>query len=91
MNKQINDPVNHPSHYTDGKFEVIDIIEEKLGMDGLRGFCLGNCMKYMSRSGKKDVNKTLQDLEKGAWYLNHYIKRVKVVEDKQLQEDLKNE
>ena len=24
-----NDPVNHPSHYTDGKIEVIDFIEDK--------------------------------------------------------------
>ncbi len=68
--------VNHPSHYTSGKYEVIDIIEDQLGLDGLRGFCLGNSIKYICRSGKKDVSKTIEDLEKADWYLNHYIKKL---------------
>lgn len=63
-----NDPVNHPSHYTDGKIEVIDFIEDK----GL-GFCLGNAVKYISRAGKKDPAKTVEDLKKAAWYLNREI------------------
>lgn len=27
--KKVNDPVNRPSYYTDGKIEVIDFIEDK--------------------------------------------------------------
>lgn len=69
-----DDPVNHPSHYTSGRFEVIDIIRDQLGLDGLRGFCLGNTIKYICRAGKKDPKKTRQDLEKAEWYLNHYLK-----------------
>lgn len=68
-----NDPVNHPSHYTSGKYEVIDIIEDQLGPDGIRGFCLGNAVKYICRAGKKDPAKTRQDLEKAIWYINHYL------------------
>ena len=68
----MSDPVNHPSHYTDGKIEVIDFIEDKN-----LGFHLGNTVKYISRSGKKDQNKTIQDLEKARWYLDRYINKLK--------------
>ena len=44
----MTDSVNHPSHYTDGKIEVIDFIEDK----GLN-FHRGNAAKYISRAGKK--------------------------------------
>lgn len=70
-----NDPVNHPSHYTDGKIEVIDFIEDK----GL-GFHLGNAVKYIARAGKKDPSKTVQDLEKARWYLDREIRRRKAEE-----------
>lgn len=72
-----HDPVNHPSHYTSGKFEVIDIIQDQLGLEGMGNFCLGNAIKYICRAGKKDKAKTIQDLEKAVWYLNHYIDEVK--------------
>lgn len=64
----IDDPVNHPAHYTDGSIEVIDFIEDK----GL-GFHLGNAVKYIARSGKKDPAKTVEDLKKAVWYLNRRI------------------
>lgn len=70
-----NDPVNHPSHYTDGRIEVIDFIEDK----GL-GFHLGNAVKYIARAGKKDPSKTVQDLEKARWYLDREIRRRKAEE-----------
>lgn len=72
-----DDPVHHPSHYASGRFEVIDIIEDQLGIAGLRGFCLGNTLKYVMRAGKKYADKTIEDLEKAEWYLHHYIQRVK--------------
>lgn len=72
-----DDAVHHPSHYASGRFEVIDIIEDQLKMEGLRGFCLGNTIKYICRAGKKDPKKTLEDLEKAEWYLHHYITRLK--------------
>ena len=67
----MNDPVNHPSHYTDGKIEVIDFIEDKK-----LGFSLGNAVKYIVRAGKKDPTKTIEDLKKAQWYLNREIIRL---------------
>lgn len=68
-----NDPVNHPSHYTDGKIEVIDFIEDKA-----LGFNLGNSVKYIARAGKKDPTKTIEDLRKAQWYLSREINRLSV-------------
>ena len=63
-----NDPINHPSHYTLGKIEVIDFLE-----DQKFPFHLANAVKYISRAGKKDPSKTVEDLKKAIWYLNRYI------------------
>lgn len=64
------DPVNHPTHYTSGPIEVIDIIE---GFS--LGFHLGNVVKYILRSPLKGAE--LQDLEKAKWYLERRIKQMK--------------
>jgi hypothetical protein len=70
----MNDAVNHPSHYTDGGIETIDFIEAKK-----LPYHLGNAVKYISRAGKKDQDKTIEDLQKAIWYINRYIK---VLEEK---------
>jgi len=67
------DVVNKPSHYTDGGIETIDFIEAK-GLD----FNLGNAVKYISRAGKKDPSKKVEDLEKARWYLNREIARLSI-------------
>ena len=46
---EANDNVNYTAHYTEGKIEVIDYIQDK-GFN----FCRGNAIKYISREGKKD-------------------------------------
>ena len=66
-----NDAVNHPSHYTDGKIEVIEYIEDKK-----LGYHLGNAVKYISRAGKKDPSKTIEDLEKAMWCINRKIELI---------------
>ena len=66
------DNVNHPSHYNDGNIEVIDFIEDKK-----LGFCLGNAVKYISRAGKKDKSKEVEDLEKASWYIQRRIKEIR--------------
>lgn len=66
-----HDAVNRPSHYTDGKIEVIDFIEDKK-----LGFCLGNAVKYISRAGKKDAAKHKEDLMKARWYLDREISKL---------------
>ena len=68
----MNDVVNHPAHYTDGKIEVIEFIEDK----GLN-FHRGNAVKYISRAGKKDPAKEIEDLKKAVWYLNREIGQLK--------------
>lgn len=65
------DPVNSPAHYNDGKIEVIEYIEDKK-----LGFCLGNAIKYISRAGKKDPTKEVEDLKKAIWYVERRIKEI---------------
>ena len=65
------DNVNHPSYYTDGKIEVIEFIE-----DENFGYCLGNAIKYISRSGKKSKETEIQDLQKAIWHINRRIQEL---------------
>ena len=66
MNKK--EKVNHPSHYNQGKYEVIDVI-----CDWNLDFIEGNIIKYVARSGHKDNR--VEDLKKARWYLDYLIKR----------------
>ena len=70
--KPKNEPdlVNHPSHYETGKFECIEVMEEALGRDVVKGFCIGNAFKYLYRAKRKNG---LEDLKKAQWYLNRVI------------------
>jgi hypothetical protein len=70
MSSPADDMVNSPPHYTAGGIETIDFIEAK-ELD----YCLGNCVKYISRAGKKSENK-LQDLNKAMWYLKRAISNI---------------
>ena len=68
--KPAAEQVNHPQHYGgDNTYETIKVIEA-WGLD----FHLGNTVKYVSRAGKKDPAKELEDLKKAAWYLERAIK-----------------
>jgi hypothetical protein len=63
--------VNHPVHYggENNIYEAIKVIDNwKLG------FSLGNAIKYISRAGKKNTNKEIEDLKKAIWYIEHHIK-----------------
>lgn len=71
----MDDPIN-PSYYADHSIEPIDVIES-WGLD----FCLGSAVKYISRAGKKDPNKEIEDLEKSIWYINRRIKQLKEKND----------
>lgn len=59
-----------PPHYggKDNPYEAIKVIEA-WELD----FCLGNVVKYISRAGKKNKDKELEDLLKAQWYLNKHI------------------
>ena len=66
MNEVTDDKVNHPSHYTSGKIEVIDFIE-----DWELDFTTANIIKYVVRSPYK--NNALEDLKKAKFYLERLI------------------
>jgi hypothetical protein len=65
--------VNHPNHYggKDNQYEAIKVIDA-WSLD----FCLGNTVKYISRAGKKNTDKELEDLKKALWYLQHKINTI---------------
>ena len=66
-----DDPVTHPSHYTDGKIETIHFIEDKK-----LNFSRGSAIKYIVRAGKKDPTKEVEDLKKAIQYLTFEIDRL---------------
>ena len=76
LNKKMEnkEQVNHPNHYggETNIYEVIKVIDA-----WNLGFSLGNTVKYISRAGKKDPDKEIQDLEKAVWYLQHHIDMLK--------------
>jgi len=62
-------PVDHPPHYHhESGVEVIDAVEAW----GL-GFCLGNVVKYVARSGHKGDAR--EDLQKALWYLTRELSK----------------
>ena len=69
----MSEQVNHPEHYggEDNPYEAIKVIDA-----WNLGFSLGKTVKYISRAGKKDTDKELQDLKKALWYLQHHIQTI---------------
>lgn len=93
-----SETVNHPAHYggADNPYEAIKVIEA-----WSLGFCLGNCVKYICRAGKKLPSgpglypdspmrraQTLEDLRKALWYLQREIAQLENTDTKP--EHLKN-
>lgn len=70
----MSDPVNSPSHYTQGRMETIEAIEG-LGLN----YHQGNIIKYVSRYNMKGG---VQDLQKARWYLDRLI----LIEERKLWE-----
>lgn len=69
----MTEAVHHPAHYggEDNPYEAIKVIEAW----GL-GFCLGNAVKYISRAGRKNAAKEVEDLRKARWYLDRRIQQL---------------
>jgi len=64
--------VNHPNHYGgDTTYECIKVLKNWMTKDEYIGFCKGNALKYLCRSGKKD--EILQEYNKAKWYLEKMI------------------
>jgi hypothetical protein len=65
----MNDPVNHPKHYTahPSGVECIEVTEHF-------NFNKGNAIKYIWRSS--DKGKEVEDLRKARWYIDREIARI---------------
>lgn len=61
--------ISHPSHYTHGKFECWDVVDD-WGLD----YYLGNVLKYICRAGRKGDAKV--DLMKAREYLDRKISKL---------------
>ena len=76
---EIHDSVNHPKHYTShaSGVECIEITRHY-------NFDIGNAIKYLWRAGLKkeqglsDIEKEKEDCQKAIWYINDYIKNLKL-------------
>lgn len=65
----MHDPVNRPAHYTQGKIEVLDFIE-----DQQFGYLAGQVIKYLSRYRHKGM--PVEDLKKAQFYLTRLIQHM---------------
>lgn len=68
------DIINSPKHYTFGKFEVIDVLEDWFPTDPL----LWQVGKYISRAGRKGSR--AEDLKKARVYLDRAILQAELEE-----------
>ena len=76
--QEIKNNVDHPKHYTNGKYECIDIIEDVTkDLKGLEAVCTANVIKYMWRWKLKNG---VEDLKKARWYLNKLIDNTEIKE-----------
>ena len=70
------DKVNAPAHYTFGRVEVIDIIEDAISRapDAVLGNCQGHVLRYVLRMWDKDD--PMLNASKARWYLDRLIKHL---------------
>ena len=92
INKNTNDMVNHPSHYTTNLpfiiFKYTDKYIKKYieCIDVIRNMPAwkGNVIKYTWRAGLKkdaameDIDKEIEDLEKAQWYLMDRVNQLRL-------------
>lgn len=73
-----NDAVNHPSHYTSGAHECIDVMEAILTEEEFIGFLKGNIFKYRFRSNLKNGE---EDIKKAEWYESKLMETLQARKD----------
>ena len=79
--KVITDRVNHPSHYTRGRVEVIDVIEDAVeyAPTNTTAVLQAQIIKYILRMWNKD--NPYEDARKAKWYLERLINKLSVDTD----------
>ena len=66
------DMVNHPPHYqSQNGIECIEAIRAQLTEEEFRGYCKGNCIKYIWRERQKGGD---ESVKKAVGYLNQLDK-----------------
>lgn len=75
MSQELKEMVNHPQHYG-GDNNVYEVVKVCEAWDLDKDAYLFNVVKYVSRAGKKDKSKEIEDLKKAAWYLNRKIENL---------------
>ena len=68
-----NDPVNSPRHYTNGRHEAIEVIEDAIhdAPTTEMGFLHGQSLKYLLRLWQK--SNSIEDAGKAEWYLKRLL------------------
>ena len=68
--KKVNeDNINHPPHYTHGKYECKDVIT-----DWKLGYHLSTALAYICRAPHKGRQE--EDIKKAIWYLENEVDRL---------------
>ena len=72
----VDDRVNSPSHYTGGRVEAIDTIEDAIkdAPDPATGMLQAQVLKYLLRLWLKD--NPAEDAKKARWYLDRLITKL---------------
>ena len=76
LNFPPDDRVNSPSHYTGGRVEAIDVIEDAIkdAPDPATGMLQAQVLKYLLRLWLKD--NPIEDAKKARWYLDRLISKL---------------
>lgn len=76
VEKESEDMVNHPSHYTHGGVECIDAITSALSSyeDSVDSWLVGQVIKYLWRAPLK--GKYEEDIKKAQFYLNRLVEKI---------------
>lgn len=61
--------VDHPQHYNNYEYEVIEMMRKIYGDEKTAIFCELNAFKYRMRMGTKPTSPIQEDLKKEQWYL----------------------
>tara|TARA_B100000902_G_scaffold322372_1_gene315623 strand:+ start:2067 stop:2393 length:327 start_codon:yes stop_codon:yes gene_type:complete len=71
-----SDMVNSPAHYTRGRYEAIDVIEDAIetAPDPVLGMLQGQVLKYVLRLWHK--SNCTEDARKAEWYLRRLIDKL---------------
>ena len=75
----MNDIVNKPAHYTQGKVECLESLQSMMSEQSFRDFLRAQVIKYVWRS--EDKGNSEIDLRKAGFYLNRLLQLQQTVDN----------